>query len=125
MTKATATPIDCVVGNRIRARRMEQRVSQQELGKALGLSFQQVQKYENGTNRVSVGRLQEIADFLKADVPFFMTGLGGNGKQPIVSPFARFLATKEGAEIIEAMLKIDKPALRRTVIDIARQLGRN
>lgn len=123
-TKRGAGPIDTVVGNRIRARRMEMGRSQQELGDALGVSFQQVQKYEKGVNRVGVGRLQQIAKYLQADMAFFMGDLNGDSKKPTtVSRFATFMATKDGADIVEAMIKLDHPELRRSVIDLARKLG--
>src|SRR4051794_25437492 len=66
------------MGNRLRIRRVEQKLSQEELGRRLGVSFQQVQKYEKGVNRIGAHRLEEIADALAVPVSFFF---GGNGKQ--------------------------------------------
>src|SRR5882757_1745026 len=95
-TKRGSGPIDGIVGNRIRSRRLEMKLSQQQLADALGVSFQQVQKYEKGVNRVGVGRLQQIADFLKTDMTYFMGDLSGDTrKSPVVSRFAKFMATKD------------------------------
>lgn len=123
-TKRGSGPIDGIVGNRIRARRLEQKLSQQQLAEALGVSFQQIQKYEKGVNRVGVGRLQQIADFLKVDMAYFMGDLSSDSKKtPVVSRFAKFMATKDGADIVEAMMHINSPALRKGVIQLARTLA--
>jgi transcriptional regulator with XRE-family HTH domain len=123
-TKRGSGPIDGIVGNRIRSRRLEQKLSQQQLAEALGVSFQQIQKYEKGVNRVGVGRLQQIADFLKVDMGYFMGDLSGDSnKTPVVSRFAKFMATKDGADIVEAMMQINSPSLRKGVIQLARTLA--
>lgn len=123
-TSRGTTPIDGMIGNKIRARRLEMKFSQQQLADALGISFQQIQKYEKGANRVGVGRLQQIAQFLQTDIRYFMGDLAGDGKKaPIVSRYAKFMATKDGADIVEAMIKIESPALRKSVIQLARTLG--
>ena len=122
--KRKVTSLDAIIGNRIRARRLELRASQSDLADKLGVSFQQVQKYEKGVNRVGAGRLQQIAKVLETDMQFFMGDLGGDSKKPpTVSRFATFMATKDGAAIIEAMIRLDHPELRRSVIDLARRLG--
>ena len=73
-TKKSPNPIDKHVGNRVRMRRMMLRMSQEKLGDALGLTFQQVQKYEKGTNRIGASRLQQIAHTLQVPVSFFFEG---------------------------------------------------
>jgi transcriptional regulator with XRE-family HTH domain len=118
----SVTPFDTVIGNRLRARRLEMHVSQSELADKLGVSFQQVQKYEKGVNRIGAGRLQQIATALETDVMFFMDDLVGSKKSPTVSKLAGFLATKDGLDINEAMLRLDQPH-RRAVIALARTLG--
>ncbi|WP_338821702.1 helix-turn-helix transcriptional regulator [Bradyrhizobium septentrionale] len=118
----TVTGIDKIIGNRLRQRRLELHISQSELADKLGVSFQQVQKYEKGVNRVSTGRLQQIATVLESDVSFFMGDLVGSKKPPTVTKLAGFLATKDGVEINEAMLRLDQ-AHRRAVIALARTLG--
>jgi transcriptional regulator with XRE-family HTH domain len=122
ITKRGTTPVDGVVGNRIRARRMEMHYSQQQVADALGLSFQQVQKYEKGVNRVGVARLGEIAKFLDCDMRYFMGDLDGK-KAGTVSRYAKFMATKDGVDIVEAMMKIENPAMRKGVIALARILA--
>jgi transcriptional regulator with XRE-family HTH domain len=122
MHQRSTTPFDTIIGTRVRARRMEMHVSQSELGDKLGVSFQQVQKYEKGVNRIGAGRLQQIATALETDVTFFMGDLVGSKKPPTVSKLAGFLATKDGLEINEAMLRLDQPH-RRAVIALARTLG--
>lgn len=115
------TGIDKMIGNRLRARRMEMHISQAELGDKIGVSFQQVQKYEKGINRIGAGRLQQIAATLETDMPYFM-GDVGDGKRATVSKLASFMATKDGVDIYEAMLKLDQPH-RKAVIALARTLG--
>ena len=74
MAKKAPNPIDKHVGSRVRMRRMMLSMSQEKLGDALGLTFQQVQKYEKGTNRVGASRLQQIAQILQVPVAFFFEG---------------------------------------------------
>lgn len=109
------------VGERIRARRNQIQMSQEELGGALGVSFQQVQKYENGTNRISSGRLIHIVAALQCSV----TDLIGSGNSgPIKSTqFSRYASSKEGVAIINAMANIASAAVRRHVISLAESLS--
>jgi transcriptional regulator with XRE-family HTH domain len=115
------TELDKTIGMRLRARRLEMKISQQELGDALGISFQQVQKYEKGVNRIGSSRLIELANAMKCSMAYFLPDT--NGKQPATSRFAEFLATKDGVEINEAMMKLNE-AHRRGVIELARTLAR-
>lgn len=112
---------DIAVGERIRARRNQLEMSQEDLGKALGVSFQQIQKYEKGANRISSGRLIQIVNALQCSV----TDLIGSGNSgPIKSTeFSRYAASKEGVAIINAMAKIPSPAVRRKMIDLAESLS--
>ena len=112
---------DIALGERIRARRNQIEMSQGDLGKALGVSFQQIQKYENGTNRISSGRLIQIVNALQCNV----TDLIGSGDSgPVKSTqFSRYASTKEGVAIINAMAKIPSPAVRRKVINLAESLS--
>jgi transcriptional regulator with XRE-family HTH domain len=120
--KQTTAALDAQIGDRIRSLRIQARISQDNLGRALGITFQQIQKYEKGSNRVSAGRLLKIAEVLECNVMDFFEGVG-SGQKEAGSPFARFLATKEGVAIVEAMMKIENRKLRRTVIDIAEKLA--
>ena len=119
------TKMDGVIGNRLRARRLEMHISQSELAEALGVSFQQVQKYEKGVNRIGSSRLVQIANHLQVDTAYFLDGLqtGGGKDRATASRFAQFMATKDGVDINEAMLKLSD-AHRRGVIDLARSLVR-
>jgi transcriptional regulator with XRE-family HTH domain len=117
-----AADIDALIGERVRSRRMQAKISQAVLGEALGVTLQQIQKYEEGTDRIGSGRLLEVAKVLECDVMEFY--VSSNSDQTIAdTPSSTFMATKDGVAIIKAMLKIKNQALRRTVIDIAEKLA--
>ena len=107
VTKMNARRIqesDTAIGERIRARRNQIEMSQESLGGALGVSFQQIQKYEKGVNRISSGRLIQVANALECSVTDL---IGSGGKAPLAStPFSRYASSKEGVAIINAMAKI-------------------
>jgi transcriptional regulator with XRE-family HTH domain len=121
--KRNTADAESVIGERIRLRRIQVGMSQDQLGKALGVTFQQIQKYEKGANRVSAGRIVKIAEALECSVMTFFEGLD-RIDAPTSTPFTRFISSKDGIAIIEAMLKIRTHELRRTVIDIAEKFGR-
>jgi transcriptional regulator with XRE-family HTH domain len=112
---------DIAIGERIKARRNQIDMSQEELGHALKVSFQQIQKYEKGVNRISSGRLLQLADALQCGV----TDLIGDSDSGSMksTPFSRYAASKEGVAIINAMAKIPSPAVRRHVISLAESLS--
>jgi transcriptional regulator with XRE-family HTH domain len=114
--------VEALIGERIRSRRIQAGISQEALGRALGITFQQIQKYEKGANRVSAGRLLKIAEVLQCNVMDFFEGVD-SGKTGAGGTFSKFLATKDGVAIVEAMLKIEDRMLRRAVIDIAEKLA--
>jgi transcriptional regulator with XRE-family HTH domain len=117
-----AADIDVLIGERVRSRRMQARMSQAILGEALGVTLQQIQKYEEGTDRIGSGRLLEAAKVLECDVmEFYVTS--NSDQMSASTPFLTFMATKDGVAIIKAMLKIKNEGLRRTVIDIAEKLA--
>ena len=113
---------DAEVGRRVRSRRLECRLSQTELADRIGVTFQQVQKYEKGVNRIGAVRLQQIANCLETDVTYFMGDMA-SGKPRAPSKLSTFMATRDGIDIVEAMMKLDSAGLRRSVIDLARRLG--
>jgi transcriptional regulator with XRE-family HTH domain len=121
-SKNNTAELEAQIGERIRSRRIHAGVSQENLGKLLGVSFQQIQKYEKGTNRVSAGRLLKIAEVLECDVTDFLEGLQ-DSRTSSAAEFSKFLATKEGIAIVEAMMRIRTQEMRRTVIDIAEKLA--
>jgi transcriptional regulator with XRE-family HTH domain len=112
---------DRVVGQRVRARRNAVGMSQDELGKALGVSFQQVQKYENGTNRVSTGRLFQVCQALKCSIADLTEGMGG--KDAKITPATTFAASRDGVAIIEALSKVHDEAMRRKIINLVESLA--
>ena len=119
--KRSADERDVRIGQRLRTRRMELKISQLELGDVLGVSFQQIQKYEKGVNRIGAARLVQLAEALDTNTEYFIGELEkGRGHE---SEFGEFLATREGVAIVEAMISIDEGRVRRLIIDIARTLG--
>jgi transcriptional regulator with XRE-family HTH domain len=112
-------------------RRMMLSMSQEKLGDALGLTFQQVQKYEKGTNRIGASRLQQISNSLQVPVAFFFEGApevsGGRapGGKDAPSPtyVADFLATSDGLALTKAFMRIPDPKLRRRIVDLVEQIA--
>ena len=131
MAKKAPNPIDKHVGSRVRMRRMMLSMSQEKLGDALGLTFQQVQKYEKGTNRIGASRLQQISGILQVPVAFFFEGApdltpgrGPGGKDaPSPTYVADFLATSDGLALTKAFMRIPDPKLRRRIVDLVEQIA--
>ena len=125
MSKKATDPIDKHVGSRVRMRRMMLSMSQTKLGDGLNLTFQQVQKYEKGTNRVSASRLQQISHILQVPVAFFFEGAPSvpgaprvKGTAPSPAYVSDFLATREGLALIKAFTQIKDVKLRRRIVDL-------
>jgi len=116
-----AQDADRLIGERIRQRRNQMGMSQEELGEALGVTFQQVQKYEKGANRVTSGRLLDIASALECSINDLFGGVGDKGAK--ITPESRFASSREGVAIINAMARIGNIDLRRQVIRLAECLG--
>jgi transcriptional regulator with XRE-family HTH domain len=123
MATKIPNPTDKYVGSRVRMRRMMLGLSQEKLADALGLTFQQVQKYEKGTNRISASRLQAISQILDAPVHFFFDGapqLGKAGHEPgeSASPayVTDFLTTSDGLALVKAFVRIKDSSLRRSIV---------
>jgi transcriptional regulator with XRE-family HTH domain len=115
----SATSIDAHIGTRIRMRRVERKLSQSELGDAVGVSFQQIQKYEKGTNRVGSGRLQLIANVLEAKVSFFYEGQPGERGASDTAAMTAFMTSPYGAAIAEAFNRLPaRGKIRKTVRDL-------
>jgi transcriptional regulator with XRE-family HTH domain len=132
MAKKAPNPIDKHVGSRVRMRRMMLGMSQEKLGDALGLTFQQVQKYEKGTNRIGASRLQQISQILQVPVAFFFEGAphlaGGpvpEGAEHAPSPayVSDFLATSDGLSLTKAFMRIPDAKLRRRIVDLVQQIA--
>ncbi len=130
MVTKIPNPIDKHVGSRVRMRRMLAGISQEKLGDALGLTFQQVQKYEKGANRISASRLQQIAKMLDVPVAFFFDGapagdtLGDNFVDSAATTYiSEFLATSEGVQLTKAFTRIKSGRVRRRIIDVVEALA--
>ena len=125
MPKKQANPIDGQVGNRVRIRRMLIGMSQEKLGDMLGLTFQQVQKYEKGVNRIGAGRLYEIARILGVPVDFFYEGAAQTGgfAEGESAPVMEFVSSGEGLQLSLAFMKIKDSKVRKRVLDLVKSLA--
>lgn len=130
-----ANTIDSHVGARVRLRRMLLGMSQEKLGECLGLTFQQVQKYEKGVNRIGASRLFDLAQVLGVPVQFFYDEIDqsehaqghafapGFAEKPTETYVVDFLGSREGLELNKAFVRITDPKVRRSVIDLVRNLA--
>jgi len=121
--KKAPDPIDRHVGSRVRMRRIMLAMSQEKLGAALGLTFQQVQKYERGANRIGASRLQQISHILQVPVAFFFEGApnasaphGSNGNALSTAQIDDFVSDLDGLRLVRAFMRIDNAALRRRIV---------
>ena len=124
-------PVDAHVGSRVRLRRMLLGMSQERLGESMGLTFQQVQKYEKGVNRIGASRLFQISKILDVPVQFFFEEaphVGGDGSPArgmaeSEAFILEFLNSREGLELNRAFVKIADPKVRKSVVDLVRALS--
>jgi transcriptional regulator with XRE-family HTH domain len=127
MKTKLATAIDKYVGSRVRVRRMMLKMSQIKLGEGLGLTFQQVQKYEKGANRIGAGRLQQVAGILQVPIEFFFEGApqlsSSKHKEPVSDYVQEFFATKDGLALTKAFTQIKRPVLRHEFVRLAQALA--
>ena len=132
MTKKHPHPIDVHVGRRVKMRRMLVGMSQEKLGERLGLTFQQVQKYEKGANRIGASRLWDLSRILEVPVRFFFEGLRSEAGQP-VEGFAEeaqrdyvldFVQSSEGVQLIKAFVQIKDENVRRGIVNLTKTLGK-
>jgi transcriptional regulator with XRE-family HTH domain len=130
--KKKPDPIDIHVGSRVRLRRTMMGMSQEKLGDSLGITFQQIQKYEKGTNRMGASRLQNIAVVLNTPVAFFFEDApqsvdetAGEGMNESKSPnyIVDFLSSSEGLQLNRAFVKIENNIIRRRIIDLVKSLA--
>lgn len=113
------SPVDVAIGRRIRMRRKMLSMSQTTLATALGVTFQQVQKYERGANRVGGSRMQRIAEVLQTKVAFFFDDTPDDGRTSEENEILAFASTTEGLALIRAFSKITSEAARKSIIGIA------
>jgi transcriptional regulator with XRE-family HTH domain len=128
--KKTPNDTDKYVGSRVRMRRMILGMNQTALGDALGLTFQQVQKYEKGTNRIGASRLQHIAQILKVPVSFFFDGAPevpgqavGMNDTPFPAYVSDLLGTSDGLALSKAFTRIKDGKLRRRIVDVVEEIA--
>ena len=118
--KTGPNPIDKHVGSRVRMRRTMLGLTQEKIADALGLTFQQVQKYEKGTNRISASRLHQLAGILQVPIPHFYEGAPSQsrsgGKAECPNYVNEFLATHDGLTLTKAFMRIKDAKLRRLVV---------
>lgn len=125
----SANPVDTHVGARLRMRRLILKLSQEKLGDMLGITFQQVQKYERGANRVSASRLWKLSQLLDVPVSFFFEGLAGGvhndsfgeGEQSEI--VYDFIKSPEGLELARTVAQIKNPVIRKQILDLAKSLA--
>jgi transcriptional regulator with XRE-family HTH domain len=131
MAKKSPNPTDKYVGSRVRMRRLMLGMSQEKLGEKLGLTFQQVQKYEKGTNRIGASRLQHISQILKVPVSFFFEGVSpaarpaddGTARAPVADYVSDFLSSSDGLALTKAFTNIKDSKLRRRVVDLVEEIA--
>ena len=135
MAKKQPSSVDAHVGSRVRLRRMLIGMSQEKLGELLGLTFQQVQKYEKGANRIGASRLYDISSILGVPVSYFFDDLqgehgvkaraNGNGAATDVDagPYMmEFVSSAEGFQLVRAFTKITDPRVRKRMLELVKSL---
>ena len=129
MAKKPLNSIDKHVGSRVRMRRLMLGMSQSKLGDELGITFQQVQKYEKGTNRMGASRLQHISHILQVPASFFFEGAPhvpgqhqGNGAAPSPAYVTDFVASSDGLALVKAFMRI-KPEVRRRIVGLVEEIA--
>jgi transcriptional regulator with XRE-family HTH domain len=130
LPKKQANPVDARVGHRVRLRRMLMGMSQERLGDLLGLTFQQVQKYEKGVNRIGAGRLFEIAGILGVPIGFFyedaeaaLNSTPGFAEDDDSGSVMEFISSGEGLQLTLAFMRIKDPKVRRRILELVRELS--
>ena len=124
--KKQPNPIDIHVGSRVRLRRMMLGMSQERLGESLGITFQQIQKYEKGMNRIGASRLQQIGRVLEVPASYFFEGAPGGwqaGETWTTNRLLEFLGTHDGRALIVSFAKIRDATLRRSIVELVGRLA--
>ena len=137
-TKGKANPIDEYVGKRLRQKRDLAGLSQERLAEYVGVTFQQIQKYENGQNRISASRLYEFSQILKVPISFFFdsfdsanqnetvaTGLSDSAEQEGISGYANPMETKEARKLIRYYFSLKDPKLRKNLLNFVKTMSEN
>lgn len=129
MAKKVVRPVDGHVGARVRQRRLEVRMSQEKLADAIGLTFQQVQKYEKGTNRIGSSRLMQIANALGVPPTYFFEGAPtavrvSAKQQDSMDYVAAFIGSKDGGALMRSFLKLPKD-IQRSIVNLVDNIAKN
>src|SRR5262245_51422117 len=122
-SKKAANGIDIQVGNRVRMRRIMIGWSQEKLAAELGLTFQQIQKYEKGINRIGASRLQHMATALQVPIEFFFDGVSETKGAQTAPDVSEFLATSDGLSLIKAFTAIQTRRLKRRIVDLVESIA--
>jgi transcriptional regulator with XRE-family HTH domain len=132
MPRGALNPTDKHVGSRVRMRRLMLDMSRTDLADGLGLTFQQVQKYEKGSNRISASRLQQLCQILQVPVPFFFEGAPAasgipqaakaTGDAPSPAYVTDSVATSEGLDLVKAFMCIEDAKLRRAIVRLVEEI---
>lgn len=128
MTKNLPNPTDRHVGTRVRMRRLMLGMSQTTLADAIGLKFQQVQKYEKGTNKISAGRLLQIARALQVPIPFFFEGARSGlapskAKAMADDNISEFMSSSHGVKLAKSFMEVKDAAVRRSIVHLVVRLA--
>ncbi|AXA39463.1 helix-turn-helix domain-containing protein [Rhizobium leguminosarum] len=123
MKAKSPNSIDVYVGNRVRVRRKTLGMTQNGLAELLGITFQQIQKYEKGTNRIGASRLQRISEILRVPVGFFFENGGAGPIDGETSELNSFLSSKEGLALNKAFIAIEDPNIRQKLVALAKSLA--
>ncbi|MBY5841069.1 helix-turn-helix transcriptional regulator [Rhizobium leguminosarum] len=123
MKAKSPNSIDVYVGNRVRVRRKTLGMTQNGLAELLGITFQQIQKYEKGTNRIGASRLQRISEILRVPVGFFFENGGSGPIDGATSELNSFLSSKEGLALNKAFIAIEDPNIRQKLVALAKSLA--
>jgi transcriptional regulator with XRE-family HTH domain len=131
MAKKSPNPVDKHVGSRVRMRRMMINLSQEKLGERLGITFQQIQKYEKGTNRIGASRLHQIASVLGVPVEFFYEGVpvagiaaaGAFAESPSPAYVSDFRASSAGLALTKAFMRVKDAKVRRRIVDLVEAIA--
>lgn len=124
-----AHPVDVHVGSRVKLRRMALGISQDTLGKSMGLTFQQIQKYEKGVNRISASKIYELSKELEVPIDYFFEGYGGKNAHAEYAegagadPFMELIRSPEGVQLCRYFASIKDPDVKKRVLDLVRSIA--
>lgn len=122
--KGRAQKIDLIIGERLKKARKQQRLTQEDLAARLGISFQQIQKYENGKNRISFGRLYELSNYLSVPLDYFVKGISTPPESALEEDMPN-VSQKETDELLKVYYSLDDPKLRKNLLKLVKSMAEN